>query len=520
MRMNSWWCWRLVVVVVVVVVLTSALLAQARIYSLKIHSSSIDRPIRTTTIATAIAAEHHHIQTQNSKNKKKRRQLQSLEQIWDMSFFEHTIIETEEEPESDTVQILVNFVSSDRMNDDMVHVDILDPQNCSTFVLPLQDDEAAIANVLNEIFSINGPSSSDPIGQGWGFRNWTSTIRVYLPRNGILDTVSNVTTSPVFTTNGDGDDADNIDGVQFCVRVSLAMPPSDDDSISEMPITQVGLLVTVVVEEKDTNTTTPDGQQQQSVLSASVADFIFPTITLPPIPPEAYAAFCDSNYVEMDTQPLILEGDLVRICIFPPEGGNYTMLGVDFFQYQEIVNNNNNDDNDDGMANTTTTTVSNEEQPPATFQAAITQGGEPSMNQLTQYQCTPQLCVIESVLFAAFFEPNTAVWASGYATFRDGDRKIIASNETVEDEEMEPEILGSNVYLAFETLLQIVNTMPGETLPPTMAPTSLPSDLPSYMPSSVPSVAPKSGVSAVAFSHYCAGAGLSLVMCIVLLLQC
>jgi hypothetical protein len=156
---------------------------------------------------------------------------------------------------------------------------------------------------------------------------------------------------------------------------------------------------------------------------------------------------------------------------------------VDRFQYQEFERQEGDsvvEVTDSSLGNSTISTTG-----ALTTQAAITQGGEPSFNQLTQYQCTPQVCVIQSVLVAAFFEPDTAILASGYVTFLDNN--AIGTNET------DPEELGSDVYLAFETLLEIVNML--ETAVPTMTPSSIPSDIPSYMPSVEPSIAPTSGVS-------------------------
>jgi hypothetical protein len=385
--------------------------------------------------------------------------------------------------------MIMDFTSSNRIEDDMARVDLLDPLEC-TFLLLDENSmttDPELLSLFREIFTVTGPSSSDPIGRGYGFRNWTSTVSVYLP-DGMLDFVSNET-SPVFTEVGGVDDNGSARGgvgVQFCVRISLAMPPSDDDSFSERPITQYGKLVTVVEE----------------TISGSISDFLFPTFTLPPAPPEARAVFCDTNNVEMDTQPLLLEGDIVRICIFPPEGGDYTMIGVDFFQFEEIVREGDTQPGDDS-GNTTTVVTE-----PPTFQVAITTGGEPSMNQLTQYECTPQVCVIQSVLFAAFYEPNTAILAAGYATFVDND---LTGNAT------EAKELGSDVKLAFETLLKIVNFVATKvpTVAPSSMPSDMPSDMPSYMPSTAPSVAPTSGVS-VQNRHY-AWTILSLALGILLL---
>ena len=444
--------------------------------------------------------------TQVSPIFQNRRHLQSLEQIWDMSHFEYQV--QNDTTTSSLWSVTFDFTSSDRIEDEMARVDLLDPEECAAFLLdnndvvvedsttvtPAEggadddDDDATVAILLDDIFTVTGPNSIDPIGQGYGFRNWTSTVSLSLPE-GLLDqvstttpgTISNETISPVFTLEETGDGSNVVLGVQFCVRIALAMPRGDDDLVSERPVTQVGLLVTVDYNITDTTTTTLSGSM--------IRDFPFPTFTLPPAPPEARAAFCDVNNVELETQPLIREGDIVRICIFPPEGGDFTLLGVDSFQYQEFEREDDGDSvvdvTDASLPGNSTVTTTGA----LTTQAAITQGGEPSFNQLTQYQCTPEVCVIQSVLVANFFEPYTAILASGYVTFLDSN--AFGNNET------DTEQLGSNVYLAFETWLRIVNEL--QTAVPTMTPSRTPSNIPSYMPSVGPSMAPTSGVSSVPF---------------------
>lgn len=387
----------------------------------------------------------------------KNRNLQSLEQIWDMSRFEY---EVTGDADTSSVILTFQFRSSDRIDDDMSRVDLLDPETCTSPILLEESDESAnpeLTDLLNEMFRVEEPTSEDPLGTGFGYRNWTSTVNVRLPE-GILEGLSNETSSqPVFEEEGK---------VRFCVRIALALPPSDDDFFSERPVTQIGLLVTI-----------------DEGLAGTVAEFEFPAITRPPITPRAYASFCDANNLELGAQPLIQAGDAVRICIFPPDEdiGDFSMLAIDFFEYQEIVDRETEYDESGNF------TLAPTER--GIFQAAITEGGIPSFNQLTQYECMPQVCVIQTVLVASFFEPDTRILASGYVTFIDNEESI-SSNQT------EPEERGSDLFLAFETNLKIINILPSTTAP-TPRPTMIPSDMPSTMPSSQPSMMPTSSAFSI-----------------------
>lgn len=384
------------------------------------------------------------------------RNLQGLAQIWFLSDVDYEI---ERRPKESSVGISFAFTSSDAIEDDMMRTDIMDAETCAVHILEQEDEDIRL--LLNEIFSVTSPVSADAIADGFGSRGWEAAVDVKLPDTLFDEDVSNETSAFL------GESL-----LTFCVRVATTLPPGGDDDFSGLPVTVVGLLVEI-----------------DDSLNATIQDFEFPSVALPTPPPRARAAFCDQDYNELSTHPLLLEGDLIRICIFPPEEGSYRMGTVDFFQYEEYVIQELVDHEDRNSTIASETTM---------FQSAILPGGIPAFNQLTHFSCTPEVCVIESLLFAGFFEPNTKIWATGYATFYynedTGNVTDTGEDSSIQDEE----VLGSDVFLAFETLLQITNVLPSTNAPtapttkpsatPTLNPTSAPSQSPSTTPSALPSV--------------------------------
>jgi hypothetical protein len=393
------------------------------------------------------------------------RYLQSLEQIW---FLSDIGSEVEIRQEESAVDMTFLFSTSDAIEDNMVQIDIFDAETCSMPILLEQSDMDAddASLLLSDMFSVTNPVSTDATGIGLGSRDWAAEVGVTVPDD-------------LFDAGAFNDTASNIlvvgerNLLTFCVHIATTLPPGGDDAFSGLPVTQVALVAEIIVSDDDS-------------LSVELFDFEFPPIMLPAPPPRAKATFCDQDNNELATQPLILEGDVVRICVVPPEDGNYTMGTVDYFQYEEyIFQQPDGDDNSTVVPET------------PLFQVAIMPGGRPSFNQLTEFSCTAEVCVIESLLFASFFEPNTKIVASGYATFYATDEDT--GNTTVVgegDENNDEEVLESYLFLRFETLLQITNVLPSTSRPttaPSATPTfsssaSLPSQSPSTTePSSMPS---------------------------------
>jgi len=301
--------------------------------------------------------------------------------------------------------LIIDFTSSDRMEDDMVRLDLLDPHECLTPILssssssstssspPPEDNDKVLDSdldpttmtILDEMLVVTDPISTDAIGQGYGFRNWTSTITVSWPENDddhdeaiLFDNLpnnTNTTSASVLTSTEDGHQ------IQFCVRIALVMPPSEDDDdngFSERPVTQHGYLVTVVKTLYDEDNSSASSSNTTR-MDGSIQPFPFPTFTLPPTPPpKPYAAFCDTNNIEQDIQPLIREGDSIRICIFLPrdEGEYTTTLGrIDFFQYEEMDRGEDEEEYSSTVNLTSTSSKEAEDVSPLAFQTAITSGG-------------------------------------------------------------------------------------------------------------------------------------------------
>ena len=360
-----------------------------------------------------------------------------------------------------------DFISTDN---NRTKAFLMDGETCNT---PIPKEDLEVWNVSLSRPMLIGPSEDDETNDTSGSLTTTTTTNGY--HDWIVD--MNVYDVTLNTT--------------FCLLIGLLNPPTpssmaaEDETVSESIRTQTTVIhpltghpTTIAANryeqyEQDPflylvnwqnfliNLIVPQLQEDgdNSILQphlVEVTDFERPGLFIVP-KPNTY--FCDEFNRELDPHPLYVEGSIIRICVEPPSSNNDDdeLISIESLTFEGYTRTDK--DTNEGLASSPTAT-----------QVGI-RNGQPAGNSLTTLECTPYLCVIQSLLLSKFYTSNVEVVATGYSTIRTTITiESSDDDENQDDDEERLVTMSSRFKLEFKTLLDITDLTASPSSMPTVAP--------------------------------------------------